>query len=71
MGLLASPLGRLVMFGLTVSLFYHLANGVRHLIWDAGEGLDIKSANASGWFVLAFGPGAVLVWIVASFTGAL
>ena len=28
MGLLASPLGRLVMFGLTFSVFFHLAKGV-------------------------------------------
>src|ERR1700761_1924555 len=31
--LLGNPLGQLVLFGLTVSLFYHLANGVRHLFW--------------------------------------
>lgn len=71
-GLLGSPLGKLVMFGLTASAFYHLGNGVRHLFWDAGAGLDIKSANASAVAVFAFTVVAtVAVWIIAAMTGAL
>lgn len=70
--LLGSPLGLVVMFGLTVSFFYHLANGVRHLVWDAGHGLDVKSANASAAFVFAFAAAAsVVVWVIAAMTGAL
>ena len=45
-GWMGSPLGLLVWFGLTVALAVHFAGGVRHLIWDAGEGLTPKSANA-------------------------
>jgi succinate dehydrogenase / fumarate reductase cytochrome b subunit len=72
MGLLGSWPGRVVMFGLTVSGFYHLANGVRHLIWDAGHGLDVKSANASSITVFAFTIAAtVAVWAIAYMTGAL
>jgi succinate dehydrogenase / fumarate reductase cytochrome b subunit len=64
-GLLGTPLGLIVMFGLTVSFFYHLANGIRHLVWDAGHGLDLKSANASAAFVIAFAAVASLaVWAV-------
>src|ERR1700756_5543093 len=33
---LANPVGQLVMFGLLVSLFYHLGNGIRHLAWHTG-----------------------------------
>ena len=70
--LMASPIGLIVMFGLTVSFFYHLANGVRHLVWDAGHGLDVKSANASAVFVFAFTAAAsVAVWVIAVMTGAL
>ena len=70
--LLGSPLGLLVMFGLTVSFFYHLANGVRHLVWDAGHGLDVKSANASAAFVFAFAAAAsVAVWVIAAMMGAI
>jgi succinate dehydrogenase / fumarate reductase cytochrome b subunit len=69
---LGSPLGKLVMLGLTASALYHLANGVRHLIWDAGKGLDIKSANLSAVVVFAFTIVAtVVVWVIAGMTGAL
>ena len=72
MGLLASPLGRLVMFGFTVAVFYHLANGIRHLVWDFGHALDVKSANFSAVVVLAFAVVAsIVVWIIAGLTGAL
>jgi len=71
-GLLGSPLGKVVMFGLTVSFFYHLANGIRHLVWDLGHGLDLKSANASSVLVLAFTAAATAaIWIIAAMTGAL
>lgn len=69
---IGSPLGLLTMFGLTVSFFYHLANGVRHLVWDTGYGLDIKSANASAVLVIAFAVAAsVAIWVVAAITGAV
>jgi succinate dehydrogenase / fumarate reductase cytochrome b subunit len=69
---MGSPLGRLVMFGLTLSYFYHLANGVRHLVWDTGHGLDVKSANASAVLVFAFTAAATIaVWAIAAMTGAL
>lgn len=72
MTLLGSPLGRVVMFGLTLSVFYHLANGIRHLVWDAGAGLDIKTANLSGAAVIAFAAAAsVVVWVIAFMMGAL
>jgi succinate dehydrogenase / fumarate reductase, cytochrome b subunit len=70
--LLGSPLGLIVMFSLTVSFFYHLANGVRHLVWDAGHGFDLKSANASGAFVFIFAAVAsVAAWVVAFMMGVV
>jgi succinate dehydrogenase / fumarate reductase cytochrome b subunit len=69
---LGSPLGKLVMLGLTLSYFYHLANGVRHLVWDAGKGLDIRTANATAIVVFAFAAAATAaVWTIAYMTGAL
>lgn len=71
-GLVGSPLGKLVMFGLTISYFYHLANGVRHLVWDVGRGFNIKSANASAVLVIAFAVAAsIAIWVIAAMTGAL
>lgn len=70
--LMGSPPGLVVMFGLTLCVFYHLANGVRHLVWDTGHGLDVKSANASAVVVFAFAAAATLaVWGIAGMTGAL
>jgi succinate dehydrogenase cytochrome b subunit len=52
-GFVGSWLGRLLLLGWTFSLFFHLANGIRHLCWDAGYGFDIKTTTISGWAVVA------------------
>ena len=71
-GLLGSPLGKVVMFGLTVSLTYHLVNGIRHLAGDAGRGLEPRTADATGWFAIIFSLiAAIGVWVAAFFMGAL
>lgn len=44
--------GRLVLFGFTLALFFHLFNGIRHLVWDAGHGFDLPTVTKSGWAVL-------------------
>src|SRR6202162_6325172 len=61
---LGSCLGRVLLFGWSVALFYHLCNGIRHLWWDTGHGLDLKSVYAGGWAVVA-GTAAltVIAWI--------
>ncbi len=70
--LLGSLPGKVVMFGLTACVFYHLGNGIRHLVWDTGRGLDVKSANASAVLVFAFAVAATLaIWGIAGMTGAL
>lgn len=51
-GWLGSPLGLILLAVWTVALFYHLLNGIRHLLWDAGWLLELKGAYASGWTVL-------------------
>jgi succinate dehydrogenase / fumarate reductase, cytochrome b subunit len=43
------PVTKLVLAGLSFAFFYHLMNGVRHLTWDTGHGLERKSARTSGW----------------------
>lgn len=48
-----SWLGLLLLFGWTYSFFFHLCNGVRHLMWDSGYGLDLRTAYTTGWVVLA------------------
>ncbi len=42
---LTSFIGDLIMLGSAWALWYHLLAGLRHLIWDAGYGLDVKSSD--------------------------
>jgi succinate dehydrogenase / fumarate reductase cytochrome b subunit len=50
--LLASPFGKLLLFGFSLSLVYHLLNGIRHLLWDMGWGFEIPEFYRSGWTVV-------------------
>ena len=51
--LMSTLIGRLFLIGWSFAFFYHLANGIRHLVWDTGRGFEKHQANASAWFVLA------------------
>jgi succinate dehydrogenase / fumarate reductase cytochrome b subunit len=66
--LMGSWFGTLVLFGFSVALFFHLANGIRHLFWDAGYGFELRSAYASGVAVLVLTAGLTLIAWVAAFT---
>ncbi|AFX98925.1 Succinate dehydrogenase, cytochrome b556 subunit [Candidatus Endolissoclinum faulkneri L2] len=50
---LTSWLGILILFGFTCTLMYHLCNGIRHLIWDAGYGFKLDNVYKSGWITLS------------------
>jgi succinate dehydrogenase / fumarate reductase cytochrome b subunit len=59
-----SWIGRLMLLGWTFSFFFHLCNGIRHLCWDAGWGLDLKTAYRSGWTVVGASVALTLIaWI--------
>jgi len=62
---LSSPLGKLLLAGFTFSFVYHFCNGIRHMVWDTGRGLERAQARRSGWFVIvaALVLTALLVWI--------
>ncbi|MBT8047914.1 MAG: succinate dehydrogenase, cytochrome b556 subunit [Gammaproteobacteria bacterium] len=51
--ILGTWLGKLVVAATLLCLSYHLLNGIRHLVWDSGRALDIKTAYTTGWMVLA------------------
>lgn len=46
--------GKILLIGLSFSFFFHLGNGVRHLVWDTGRGFEKSTADASAWFVIIF-----------------
>jgi succinate dehydrogenase / fumarate reductase cytochrome b subunit len=51
-GLFAHPLGILVLLGYTWAVLHHMLGGMRHLIWDTGRGLDLKSVDALSWLTI-------------------
>jgi len=65
-GFLSSWFGKLVLFGFTFSLYYHLCNGIRHLFWDIGKGLDLEDARKSGKLVIvASAILTLMTWLIA------
>ncbi|KAF0284153.1 succinate dehydrogenase, cytochrome b556 subunit [Spiribacter roseus] len=57
---------QVLIFLWTFVLFYHLCNGIRHLVWDVGYGFDLKTAQRSGQ--IAIGAAATLTliaWLIA------
>lgn len=37
---LSNGFTQLILVGFTFSLYFHLCNGIRHLLWDMGQGFD-------------------------------
>ncbi len=44
--------GQVLLYAWLFSLFYHLCNGIRHLFWDIGAGLEIRTTYFSGYAVV-------------------
>lgn len=45
--------GQLLLLAWSFALFYHLCNGIRHLVWDTGVGLGKDTARISGYVTVA------------------
>ena len=63
-GLLTSWFGGLVLLGLVACFWYHFFNGIRHLIWDTGHGLEMETADKLGWAAIA---AAALMTVITFF----
>jgi succinate dehydrogenase / fumarate reductase cytochrome b subunit len=69
--MLGSGFGKFLLFGWTLAFFYHLLNGIRHLVWDTGRGFEIPEVYRSGWTVVVLAlvmTGAF--WIIVTAGGA-
>ena len=62
-----SWIGLLLLFGWSVALYYHLSNGIRHLLWDIGKGFELPDARRANLYVLA----ATVILTVATWGVAL
>lgn len=67
---LASPLGQVLLYLGVAAFAYHLANGVRHLVFDTGAGLKPSDAETTAWFAILFAAAApVGLWALVNFGG--
>ena len=48
---LKTPVLKLLLYAVLASVYYHLLNGVRYLIWSIGEGFELRTVYNSGWLV--------------------
>ncbi len=65
-GIAAAWYGQLLMVGWSFALFYHLCNGVRHLVWDTGIGLRLSDARITGYVAIAVAAGlTIITWVFA------
>lgn len=66
MAFIGTPYTKYIFVGWAFALFYHMSNGIRHMLWDIGIGLNEKTSIKTGWVVLA--SAAILtygVWSIA------
>jgi succinate dehydrogenase / fumarate reductase cytochrome b subunit len=52
-GLFNNIVGQVLLAGWSFCFFYHFCSGIRHLVWDAGYALSIKSVYISGYIAIA------------------
>lgn len=64
---LGSWFGQLLLWGFTFAVFYHLANGVRHLLWDFGWGFEIDQVRKTGIAVVGFAAVATVITLIAAY----
>ena len=58
---MTSVVGGFILIVSLWALSFHFCNGIRHLFWDAGKGLDLGTAYKSGLAVMA---GSVVLTII-------
>jgi len=58
---LTSWFGSLILTGSLWALCFHFLNGIRHLVWDTGRGLELATTQKTGIAVLA---GSVVLTIL-------
>ncbi len=65
MRLLDTPVAKLLLVGFTFAFIYHFCNGIRHLVWDTGHGLERAQARRSGYLVIVASLliTALVVWL--------
>lgn len=61
---MTSLLGELILILSAFALWYHFANGIRHLFWDMGYGFGLDTLEKSGYAVWAVAAGLTLLTLI-------
>jgi succinate dehydrogenase / fumarate reductase cytochrome b subunit len=58
--------GKALLGALLLAFCYHFCNGIRHLLWDLGVGLERRAARRSATVVIAaaVAGAGVLAWLL-------
>jgi succinate dehydrogenase / fumarate reductase cytochrome b subunit len=68
--LIGSWFGQAMLLAFTFTFFVHLCGGIRHLLWDAGYGFELRTIYVSGWTVVfASVVLTAIAWIASGFLG--
>ena len=60
-----SIIGRIILFGFTWALFHHMIGGLRHIVWDAGYGMEAPLRDQLAWATLIGGLALTfVVWAI-------
>jgi len=62
-----SVAGRVMLILASLAVFYHLCNGIRHLIWDSVHAFELRSIYAGGWAVVVASlvlTSALWIWLL-------
>ena len=59
-------IGKIIVALASLTIFYHMTNGVRHMVWDLGYGFEIQTTKITGLSVIF---GSVILTIIFYFIG--
>lgn len=64
--IMGTPLGLLVLVGLSWAFFNHMSSGIRHFVLDIGAGYELRTNKTFSWVSMASG-----VILTAAFWAAI
>ena len=58
--------GKIGLAAFVFSFYIHLTNGIRHLFWDAGKGMELSTVYKTGYAAIAL---SIILTIITLFLG--
>ncbi|MDT2018436.1 MAG: succinate dehydrogenase, cytochrome b556 subunit [Planktomarina sp.] len=64
--IISSWFGKIMLILSLWALWYHSLGGIRHLVWDTGRGLELKTAEIMGWAMIlgSFLLTIITLWLI-------